>query len=303
MTSQPRQPTLNVLGVPDSAGAYCVGVEHAPAALRDAGLIEALSDAGWHVRDRGDLTRRLWAPDLANRYSQNVGEESAAVAELADAGAALLCEGERLLVVGGSCVVAVGLCGAMARAGQRPRLVYIDRHLDLNTPLSTTEGSLSWMGMAHALDLEGAAKELATAAGEAPLLRPADLVYLGVDLAQTTEGERSQREALGLAVVEQIALVADPRRAARTARAHLAPGPFIVHLDVDVLDFLDAPLAENVNGRNSGPTVEQLRVALAELLQHPDCWAMSIGQVVPAHAAADPTAIPRLIGALAVSSP
>ena len=291
------------MGVPDSAGAYCVGVERAPSALRDAGLVAALRDAGWEVRDRGDLTTRVWAPDFTNRYAQNVDVEAAAIAELAGAAANMISENERLLVVGGSCVVAVGLCAAMARANQRPRIVYIDRHLDLNTPLSTTEGSLSWMGMAHALGLDGAASELADAAGQAPVLLPADLVYLGVDLDQTTGWERVQRDALGLKVVEQESLVQDPRQAARTAREYLEPGPFIVHLDVDVLDFLDAPLAENVNGRNSGPTIEQLHLALDELLQHPDCWAMSIGQIVPAHAAADPTAIPRLIAALASTFP
>jgi arginase len=108
-------------------------------------------------------------------------------------------------------------------------------------------------------------------------------------------------DALGLKVIGQREFCKYPRRAARAARDHLAPGPFIVYLDVDVLDFLDAPIAENVNGRNSGPTTEQLEQALPELLQHPDCWGMSIGQLGPAHAAADPTALPRLIDALSSS--
>ncbi len=56
--------------------------------------------------------------------------------------------------------MALGLCAAVADAGMDPHLVYIDRHLDLNTPDSTTEGSLSWMGMAHALGLPGAEEQL-----------------------------------------------------------------------------------------------------------------------------------------------
>lgn len=44
---------VTVLGVPSSAGAYCVGVERAPAALRDAGLIEGLRDSGAEVLDAG----------------------------------------------------------------------------------------------------------------------------------------------------------------------------------------------------------------------------------------------------------
>ncbi|SMH37179.1 arginase [Rathayibacter oskolensis] len=289
---------VTVLGVPSSTGAYCVGVERAPAALRDAGLVESLLSAGVDVVDAGDLTTRLWSPDRDSPFAQNLGDEAESMLELSVSAAELLAEGDRLLVLGGSCLVAVGLCAAMRRRGERPRLVYIDRHLDLNTPHSTTEGSLSWMGMAHALALEGAAPELAGASGGPPLLQPADLVFLGADPTRATQWERDQAAALGLAIIDQAALCDDPRGAARHARDGVAGGPFIVHLDVDVLDFLDAPIAENVNGRNSGPTIAVLERALSELLQAPDCLGLSLGQLDPAHASSDPTALPRLVSAL-----
>lgn len=290
---------VTVLGVPNSAGAYCVGVERAPAALRDAGLIDSLRAAGADVVDAGDLTTRMWLPDRVRPFAQNLGDEVDAMAELSAAAAGLLADGERLLVLGGSCTVAVGMCAAMALASERPRIIYGDRHLDLNTPRSTTEGSLSWMGMAHALAFADAAPELADATGHAPLLRPSDLVYLGVDATrEATDWEREQAAELGLVLVDQAALCDDPRGAARRARGALPPGPFVVHLDVDVLDFLDAPLAENVNGRNSGPTIVILEQALVELLRDPDCRGMSIGQLDPAHARADPSALPRLVSAL-----
>ncbi|MFE0748541.1 arginase family protein [Gordonia sp. NPDC058843] len=290
---------ITVLGVPSSAGAYCVGVERAPAALRDAGLIEQLGAAGAHVVDAGDLTTRLWFPDRQNPFAQNLAAEVDALIELSAAAAGLLAAEQRLLVLGGSCTVAVGLCAAMARGGQRPRIVYVDRHLDLNTPRSTTEGSLSWMGMAHALALDGATPELAGLTNRTPLLQPSDLVYLGVDTTrETTEWEREQAAELELAIIDQATLCDNPRNAARDARSILTPGPFVVHLDVDVLDFLDAPIAENVNGRNSGPTITILEQALATLLQDPDCRGMSIGQLDPAHASADRTAVPRLVSAL-----
>jgi arginase len=221
--------------------------------------------------------------------------------ELRDAASVLLEDGARLLVLGGSCMVAVGLCAAMAKRGQRPRLVYIDRHLDLNTPHSTIEGSLSWMGMAHALRLDGTASQLTDAAGPDPLLASADLVYLGVDDTQATDWERSQRQALGISIVPQVDLVASPFDAAHTAITCLPSGPFIVHVDVDVLEFLDAPLAENVNGRNSGPTIEQLQHALRELVHQPGCWGVSIGQLDPAHAASDPDALTRFVAALGLA--
>lgn len=289
---------VNVLGVPNSAGAYCVGVERAPSALREAGLIEALTAGGNTVFDAGDLTSRRWIADRVTPYAQNLDAEVQALRELTVAAAELLAEGERLLVLGGSCTVAIGMCAAAAKRHGRARIVYIDRHLDLNTPRSTTEGSLSWMGMAHALGLGGAAPELVHATQETPVLEPSELVYLGVDMDQVTEWESSQVNALGIAVVPQMELCERPREAARSARAALSPGPFVVHLDVDVLDFMDAPIAENVNGRNSGPTLGQLEPALTELWDHPDCLGISIGQLDPGHAESDLTALPRLIDVL-----
>jgi arginase len=290
---------ITVLGAPSSAGAYCVGVERAPTALRDAGLIEQLVATGAEVVDAGDLTTRLWFPDQESPFAQNLGDETDALEELSAAAAGLLAAGQRLLVLGGSCTAAVGMCAAMALSGERPRIVYVDRHLDLNTPRSTAEGSLSWMGMAHALAVDGAAPELVGLIDRTPMLHPSDLVYLGVDVTrETTQWERDQVAELGLAIVDQRTLCDDPGDAARTARSTLAPGPFVVHLDVDVLDFLDAPIAENVNGRNSGPTIAILEQALITLLRDPECRGMSIGQLDPAHAAADRTAIPRLVSAL-----
>ncbi|GAA1490542.1 arginase family protein [Brachybacterium sacelli] len=291
---------LNVIGVPSSAGSYSPGQEQAPAALRAAGLIEALTDAGNNVRDHGDLTEQTWKPDRDRPFAQNLPEVVQSVHELTTAATDLLgTSDERLLVMGGNCTTALGTCNGLRCAGAAPGLVYIDRHFDLNTPDSTTEGALDWMGLAHALDLDGAVPELVDALGPGPLLRPSRLAFLGVDETQATDWERTQVERLGLHVVPQDELVQAPARAAVAAREALRPGPFAVHVDVDVIDFIDAPLAENVNGRNSGPTIEQLEQALARLWGDPDCRALSVGELNPVHAAADPEALPRFIAALA----
>ncbi len=291
--------TINVLGYPSSAAAYCVGVEEAPAALREAGLVTALEAAGHLVRDAGDLPVHRWRPDRERPLVQNLDEEVDALRGLADAAHALVAPGERLLVLGGSCTTALGVCAAVERDDSEVSLIYIDRHLDLNTPASTTDGSLSWMGMAHALGLDGAAPELVELAGRRPLLRQDRLSYLGVGLAaETTAWERERVDELDLTVVSQDELVTDPAQAAHRARQALPPGPYLVHVDVDVLDFMDAPLAENVNGRNSGPTLAQLGLALDELWRDPACLGVSVGQLVPAHATSDPTVLGRFVEAL-----
>ena len=294
---------INLVGYPSSAAAYCVGVEKAPRALRDAGLVDQLRGAGHVVHDFGDLQTRHWRPDHRSPRAQNLGDEAQGLRELIDMTTPLIATREddtRLLVVGGSCTVAVGVCAAMAVAGLEPRVLYVDRHLDLNTPESTDEGSLSWMGMAHALDLDGAAAQLAEIVGDRPVLRPGALSYLGVNPErETTAWERDQVARLGISITDQAAMVADPAAAAAQARQALPAGPFLVHLDVDVLDFQDAPLAENVNGRNTGPTLDDLAESLRVLWRDPDCLGLTIGQLVPAHATSDTTVISRLLAAIA----
>ena len=45
------------IGVPTSAGAHHAGQDRAPAALREAGLLDKLRAAGVAITDAGDLPR------------------------------------------------------------------------------------------------------------------------------------------------------------------------------------------------------------------------------------------------------
>jgi len=57
-------------------------------------------------------------------------------------------------VLGGNCTIVLGVMAALRRLGAGPPgLLYLDRHYDINTPQSTTDGALDWMGLAHALAL------------------------------------------------------------------------------------------------------------------------------------------------------
>src|ERR1039457_5941083 len=68
-----------VIGVPTSAGAHHAGQEQAPAALREAGLIERLREAGLSVADAGDLPGATFATDHDHPSARNL----AAVARVA----------------------------------------------------------------------------------------------------------------------------------------------------------------------------------------------------------------------------
>ena len=296
---------LAMVGVPSSAGSYAAGQDRAPRALREAGLVQALASAGIDVRDAGDLTEQVWAPDRQDRFAQNTGQVVASVQELAGRIPELLTGDRRLLVLGGNCTVAVGMVAGLNAArgdaadGDRCGLLYLDRHFDLNTPATTIDGALDWMGLAHGLDLPGSRDELAGAFPGRPVLDPGRLVFLGVDPTQATDFEREQVARLGISVTTQSEVVADPAGAAAAALRALPGAPFAAHVDVDVLDFTDAPLAENTNGRNIGPTLDQLGAALKVIVADPRWRGLSIGEINPTRAAGDPGVLTRFTGMLA----
>ena len=76
---------LTVIGVPCSAGAHHGGLERAPTALRAAGLLDRLRQAGWEVADAGDLTPRVFTADPAHPRGRNRGAVVQACRDVATA--------------------------------------------------------------------------------------------------------------------------------------------------------------------------------------------------------------------------
>jgi arginase len=177
-------------------------------------------------------------------------------------------------------------------------VLYVDRNYDINTPESTSDGALDWMGMAHALSLPGSLDVVINMLGPRPLLEPSQVAWLGVDDRFATEWEKGEARRLGLRVISSSAFANDPASSAVESLNHLPAGPLAVHLDVDVLDFIDAPLAENTDGRNTGPTLDQAAVALGIAAHDSRFRTMSIGELNPTRSAGDPQAIPRFIATI-----
>ena len=268
--------------------------------LRSAGLIDALSAAGLEVVDEGDLALQIWSPDRINPRAQNVGQVTESIEELIERLIPPLARGDILLVLGGNCTVALGVVAALSRISPDPvGVLYVDRNYDINTPQSTTDGALDWMGMAHTLALPGSLDALVDILGPRPLLEPNQVAWAGVDDRFATEWELAEVRQLGLHVISSAAFADDPVSSAIDCLEYLPNGPLAVHLDVDVLDFTDAPLAENTDGRNSGPTLDQVAVALGIAAQDKRFRSLSIGELNPTRSAGDPDAIPRFVASIA----
>jgi arginase len=289
------------VGVPDSMASYAAGQDLAPAALRSAGLLEQLTASGLGVHDDGDLPHQAWSPDRDHPLAQNAGQVTTSVQQLADRLYPLLARSDDIaLVLGGNCTIALGIAAALWRLNAgAPGLLYIDRHYDINTPESITDGALDWMGLAHALALPGCLDILADAFGRRPLLEADQVAWLGVDPEVATQWEREQAGGLGLHVTTSQALAADPVAAALAAVSRLPAGPLALHLDVDVLDFTDAPLAENTDGRNTGPTLDQVTEALTAAARDQRMRVLSIGELNPTRCAGDHDALPRFVTSIA----
>jgi arginase len=291
---------IALIGAPTSAGAFAPGQEDAPAALRAAGLVEALRADGRAVDDRGDTPLFRWRVDHDEPRAMNAG----AVVETVRAVAARVHDavraGELPLVLGGDCTVGVGTMAGAVAADADPRLVYLDLHPDLNTPDSVPDGALDWMGVAHMLDVDGADDRLAAAGPRRPLLRDDDLVLLGAGPEQCTAAERERIAERDLRPIGVDALRSDPGAAARAAleRATAGGRRFLVHFDVDTIDFSDVPLSENT-GRGIGVGFDAALAALDVLLGHDALLGLTVTELNPHHGAPDGSDVARLALALA----
>jgi arginase len=291
---------IALIGAPTSAGAFAPGQEDAPAALRAAGLVEALRADGRAVDDRGDTPLFRWRVDHHEPRAMNAG----AVVETVRAVAARVHDavraGELPLVLGGDCTVGVGTMAGAVAANADPRLIYLDLHPDLNTPDSVPDGALDWMGVAHMLDVDGADDRLAAAGPRRPLLRDDDLVLLGAGPEQCTAAERERIAERDLRPIGVDALRSDPGAAARAAleRATAGGRRFLVHFDVDTIDFSDVPLSENT-GRGIGVGFDAALAALDVLLEHDALLGLTVTELNPHHGAPDGSDVARLALALA----
>lgn len=219
---------LTVIDAPvDSSGAGR-GEERAPAALREAGLIDRLGarDAGAadaRIRD----TRR--DPDTGVIGAADVRRTSAAIA---DRVREVLAAGERPLVLGGDCTLLLGVFLALPRGAG---LWFVDGHADFYDGRSSPTGEAADMDLA-----------ILTGHGppgliehEAPLLDPAAVVLLGHRPDELHRDVAEENERLDPAIHALTAPEVRAQGAAKTgaeAAARLADRPAWLHLDLDVLD-------------------------------------------------------------------
>jgi arginase len=292
---------LAVVGVPSGAGACGVGQEQTPIVMRRAGLIGLLGDVGFETSDLGDSPVVPWHPDRVRPRAQNLSEVVEVVRSTTSRVADALGDRDQtVLVLGGDCTVGIGtIAGARAAVGD-VAVVYFDLHSDLNTPASARDGALDWMALAHMLALEGSEPALVAAAGPVPLLEASQVVLFAHSQSDATRFERGEIERLELARIALEDVRADPEAAARHALELVAArsNRYVIHLDVDVVDFTDAPLSEHPS-RNTGLKLNEMLSALRILASAPGLVALTLAELNPHNAASDDGLLERFASSFA----
>jgi arginase len=194
----------------------------------------------------------------------------------------ILRAGQVPLVVGGDCTIQLGVISGFLRAGEDPALLYLDGGVDLYTPATNPAGILDSMGVAHMVGETGAAKELARIGPRAPLMSDARIVLFGYE---PNPPEMPVLERRSIPHYPADSVRGRPEDAAAEALALLegSVGLFVVHFDVDVIDFVDFPVAD-VPQHNAGLTFEETIACLRTFAASPAFGGLVITEFNPDHA-------------------
>ncbi|CAN8105497.1 unnamed protein product [Discula destructiva] len=151
---------LGVIAVGFKGGQCKHGVDAAPSALIDAGLLTQLRDElGYKLH--GDAAVHLYtdlvpptSADPPYRGMKNPRAVSAVTRRIADQVYAQASQGRLVLTLGGDHSIAIGTIGGTARAvrerlgGREIAVIWVDAHADINTPETSGSGNIHGMPVA-----------------------------------------------------------------------------------------------------------------------------------------------------------
>ncbi|EEW24341.1 arginase [Rhodobacter ferrooxidans] len=258
-------PNVVLIGAPIDSGQRRPGCLMGPAALRVAGIAQAIRDLGHGLEDWGDLALGdLAAVACENPAVHSLAETLGWTEALADKTDDALSAGSLPIILGGDHSLALGsVAGAAAHAARQGRtlfLLWLDAHSDFHTPMTTTSGNLHGTPVAY---IAGRSGFDAFPPFPAPI--PAERICLygirSVDPAEHAALLRHDIAINDMRVLDERGIVAPLREFLETVRA--AGGMLHVSLDVD---FLDPSIAPAVGTTVPGGTTFREAHLVMELL-------------------------------------
>ena len=141
--------TVDIIGVPFGLGGKRQGAQLGPAALRLAGLESAIGMYVKQVRDKGDVATTLSSVEDAEGDILNFGAIRNNLKSVKATVAASLSDGSLPFILGGDHSLSIGsIAPAIALHGDDLGVLWIDAHVDYNTPDTSPSGNLHGMPVA-----------------------------------------------------------------------------------------------------------------------------------------------------------
>jgi len=275
-----RQPKkIALIGAPTSAAAMAAGHERAPAALREAGLVPRLQEAGYEVADLGDSRAHVFQPDEDHPRARNLAAVLSALNDLRPRVEQAVKSGALPVVIGGDCAIALATISAVHRYYRNVSLVWMDRDADMNIPATTPSGCIDGMVVSHIIGR--GAPELVRFWGEPPLVREPDVALFGLERLDPPEDAALARSPMRrYMAADVLRLGAAASANAALERVHVASHEFVLHFDVDVISSEDFQATNYAAA--GGLRVSDVREALEVFLQQKNLAAVEVTVYNPA---------------------
>ena len=278
---RPSRP-VSLIGAPTDIGASTRGGSMGPAALRIAGIADALAGMGCDVVDRGDIVgpfNPLRPP--VNGY-RHLDEVIAWNRSLHDACLAELHDGRMPVTLGGDHCLAVGSISAAARycreRGRTLKVVWLDAHADFNTAELTPTGNLHGMPVACLMGFGPDA--LVAMSGQVPALVPSQISQIGI--ISVEEGEKNFLDRQLLKVIDKRQIDEIGMRKVMERALMDVDADTHVHVSFDV-DFLDPSIAPGVGTTvRGGPGYREAQLCMEMLADAGYLGSLDIVELNPA---------------------
>ncbi|XP_077993033.1 arginase, hepatic-like [Glandiceps talaboti] len=231
---------VGILGLPFCKGQPKPGVRSGPGAIREAGLIEKIQFLERDVKDYGDLVFEEIKddPPFMGRI-RNPRYVGAANKKISEAVCGVIQDGRMCINLGGDHAISIGTLHGHAKAQSNISVIWVDAHVDINTPLTSPSGNI------HGTPVSYLVHELREYVPVMPgfewidtCISAKDIAFVGV--RDIDPGERFIIEKFGLKCysihdIDKLGLVEVLQRAMDSINPN-RDRPFHVSFDIDSLD-------------------------------------------------------------------
>jgi arginase len=229
---------IGIIGAPLCDGVRDSGVENAPRALRDAGLVEILKTHS-EVKDFGDLSLKTVAQDELTGKSRNLKLVTDSCQTIKRMVSQVANDGYFPLVIGGDCSLFPGALAGIASTDHDISAIYLDGHPDFHTPETTKSGYFSGMGLAIAVGF--GPDELTHLGNRFPIVKPQNVLLAGPRPANIDQTEINDLTKTGLRTIFLEDQGAENFRHELERSSQFLPRPVYLHFDCDVIDPQEMP--------------------------------------------------------------